>query len=154
MATFNADNFTLSRVDEPSVKINVKDQHGRVRRLSDRITLSSELALNDIIKAGVLPAGAKVIDARFVAPSDGTTGQYDFGWASNGTDAADPDGLFAGATELDTGGGAVDAKMLGTAAGYNKEFVNAETELELLVVEATTASSGDLLEWEVYYIID
>lgn len=154
MATLNADNYQLSRVDEPSSKINVKDQHGRVRRLADRITLSAELALNDIIKAGVLPAGAKIVDARFVAPTDGTSGQYDFGWASNGTDAADQDGLFAGATELDTGAGAVDAKILGTAAGYNKEFANAETELEILVVEATTASSGDLLQWEVYYVVD
>lgn len=153
MATLYGANYQLSRVDEPAKKISVKDQHGRVRRLADSITLSAEAALNDVIKAGVLPKGAKVVDARFVAPSDGTSGQYDFGWASNGSDAADQDGLFAGATELDTGAGAVDAKMLGTAAGYNFEFA-AETELEFTVVEATTASSGDLLQWEVYYLVD
>lgn len=153
MATLYGANYQASRVDEPASKVNVKELHGKVRRLYDSITLAAELALNDIVKAGVLPKGAKVIDARFIAPSDGTTGQYDLGWASNGVDAADQDGLFAGATELDTGGGAVDAKMLGTAAGFNKEF-GAETELEFTMVEATTASTGDLVQWEVFYVVE
>ena len=153
MANLNADNYAASRVTEPASKIDVSLQHGRVRRMYDSITLGAEVALNDTITAGVLPSGARVIDARFIAPSDGTTGQYDFGWLSNGTDAADQDGFFAGASELDTGGGAVDAKMLGTAAGYNKKFA-AETTVQFLAVEATTASSGDLLQWEIEYIVD
>lgn len=153
MATLYGSNYQSARVDVPSTKVDVVDLHGRVRRMYDSITLSAEVALNDVIKAGVLPAGAKVIDARFVAPSDGTSGQYDFGWESNGTDAADQDGFFAG-SELDTGAGAVDAKMLGTAAGWNKEFAQVETTVSFTCVEATTASSGDTLEWEIYYIVD
>lgn len=74
MATLYGSNYQSARVDVPSTKVDVKDLHGRVRRLYDSITLSAEVALNDVIKAGVLPAGAKVIDARFVAPSDGTSG--------------------------------------------------------------------------------
>jgi len=153
MATLNATNYQASRVDEPASKISVKEQHGRLRRMYDSITLSGELALNDVIKAGVLPKGAKVLDARIIFPADGTGGQLDFGWASNGSDAADSDGFFAGASEGDFGAGAVDAKMLGTAAGYNFEFAE-ETELELLCLEASTASTGNLLQWEVIYIVD
>ena len=153
MAELKAVNYTASRSDEPSSKIEVSEQHGRLRRLYDSITLSAELALNDTILAGVLPSGAKIMDARFIAPSDGSTGQYDFGWQSNGTEAADANGLFDGATELDTGAGAVDAKMLGTAAAYNTKF-SAETTLEILVVEATTASNTDKLQWEIIYLVD
>lgn len=154
MATLYGSNFQAARVDEPSSKISVKEQHGRVRRLFDSITLSGELALNDVIKGGVLPAGAKVIDARIIVPQDSAGGQLDMGWASNGTDAADQDGLFAGATEVDFGAGAIDAKMLGTAAGYNKEFAIVETEIELTCIEASTDSSGNEIKWEVYYIVD
>lgn len=154
MATLYGSNYQAARVDEPASKINVKDQHGRVRRMYDSIVLGAELALNDVIKAGVLPANAKIIDARIIAPNDGTSGQLDFGWASNGSDAADQDGIMAGATEVDFGAGAVDAKMLGTAAAYNKEFAAFETELELFCVEASTASSGNTIQWEVYYIVD
>lgn len=153
MAELNADNYQASRVDEPASKVNVKELHGKMRRLYDSITLSAELALNDTIVAGVLPSGAKIVNARVIIPNDGTSGQVDFGWQSNGSDAADADGLFAGATELDFGGGAIDAKMLGVAAGYNKEFA-AETTLEFLVVEASTASSGNQLQWEVIYIVE
>ena len=154
MATVYGQNYQAARVDEPSSKISVKELHGRVRRLYDSITLSAELLLADVIKAGVLPAGAKIIDARVIAPNDGTSGQLDFGWASNGVDAADQDGLMAGATEFDFGGGAIDSKMLGVAAGYNKEFAAVETELELTCIEASTASTGNKIQWEVYYIVD
>lgn len=150
MATFNAVNFQASRVNEPAGKVSVKELHGRVRRLYDSYTLGAELAVNDVIKAGVLPSGAKIVDARIVAPADSAAGIVNMGWASNGKDAADPDGLFVGA---DFGGAALDSKMSAVVAGYNKEL-QAETELELVCTEATTDSTGNVLQWEVYYIVD
>ena len=152
MTVFNSVNYTSSRVDEPASKINVKEQHGKLRRLYDSYLLAAEITTADTIVAGVLPKGAKIVNARFVAPTDGTTGQYELGWQANGVDAADADGLFA-AAEIDTGGGAIDSKMLGTANGWNKEM-GAETTLEISVAENTTASDGDLLEWEVIYVIE
>lgn len=153
MATSYGDNYQSAYVDELKSMVDAKDLTGKLRRIYDSITLSAELSLNDVIYAAKLPPGAKLIDARFVAPSDGTSGQYDMGWLSNGTDAADQDGLFAGAT-LDTGAGAVDAKMAGTAAGWNKEFADVETDIVITVIEATTASSGDTLKWEIEYVIE
>lgn len=153
MATLYGANYEAAYVTLPKSMIDAKEASGKLRILSDSITLSAEVALNDVIVAGKLPPGAKVIDARFVAPSDGTTGQYDFGWASNGTDAADSDGFFAGAT-LDSGAGAVDAKMGGTAAGFLKEFADVETTIQFLCIEATTASSGDTLKWVVVYSVE
>lgn len=154
MATFYGDNHTAARINEPSSKVHVSDQGGRVRRMADSITLASELALSDIIVAGVLPANARVVDARLIFPTaDGVGGQLEFGWASNGTDSADANGLFA-AAEGDFGSAAVDAKMLGSAAGKDKLFAPVETTLQFTCAEATTASTGNLLKWEVFYIVD
>lgn len=152
MAQFYGANYTDAYVDVPSEKVKVNTKHGRIRILTDSIALGAELSISDKIAVGKLPTGARVVYAKFQAPSDGTTGQYDFGWQSNGTDAADADGFFAGAT-LDTGGGAIDATMAGTAPAFLKEFA-AETILELNVVEATTASNGDTLKWVVLYVVD
>ncbi len=153
MATVYAVNHTKAYVDEPASKLDVRENHGRVRRHYDSYTLLGEASIGDFIEFGKLPKDAKVIDARVIGPSDGTTGQLDVGWKSNGTDAADQDGLFAGATEVDTGAGAVDSKMLATAAGYNKAFA-AETTLIGEYVEATTASTGDVIQLEVFYVVD
>ena len=153
MANLYGDNYQAALVDEPSSKVSVKDLHGKKRGAYDSITLGAEVALNDVIYIAQLPKGAKLIDARVVMPSDGTSGQYDIGWLSNGSDAADQDGIFAGATEVDSGAGAVDAKMLGTAAGYHKEFANA-TDIVATCIEATTASSGDKLQFELEYVVE
>lgn len=152
MSEFKAANYTSSRSDVPSSKISAKEYGGVVRRLYDSYTLAAEITTSDTILAGVLPKGAKIVDARFYAPSDGTTGQYQMGWQANGVDAADADGLFDN-TDLDTGAGAVDAKLQADKAGWNKEL-GAETTLEISVSENTTASDTDTLEWEVFYIIE
>ena len=153
MADFNSDEFQAAYVDEPSSKLDVTKQHGRKRTMSAQYTLLAEVALNETFAVGKLPAGAKLLDARFIAPSDGTTGQYDLGWLDNGVEAVDQNGVFAGATEGDTGGGAVDSKLLGTAAGYGQKF-SAETTIQAQAIEATTASIGDTLKWELTYIVD
>ena len=153
MATFYGVNATKRDVNNPSEKIKVNEQHGRVRRAYDSYTLAAEASISDEILMMKLPSGAKLVDARLIAPSDGTTGQWDAGWDAAGSVAADQNGIFEGATEGDTGGGAVDSKLAGDRAGYNQEF-DAETQLKLTCIEATTASSGDVLELEVFYVVD
>ncbi len=154
MADFNGANYQAAFVDEVKSQIDAKNLSGKLRRIYDSFTLSAELLITETISAGKLPPGAKLVDARFVAPSDGTSGQYDMGWLSNGVDAADDDGIFDGATECDTGAGAVDAKMKGVSAGWNFQFADVETEIVITVLEATTASVGDVLEWELIYAVE
>lgn len=153
MAEFKASNYTNAYDSSPVVKIGASELYGKVRRSYDSYTLGAELSINDTIRLFKLPKGARLVDARLVAPSDGTTGQLDVGWEANGVDAADQDGIFAGASEGDTGGGAVDSKLAGTAAGWNKKF-GAETEILITAAEATTASNGDTIEVEVFYIVE
>lgn len=153
MATLYGVNATKRDVTVPSVKIKVNEQHGRVRRAYDSYTLAAEASIADLILMMKLPAGAKIVDARVIAPTDGTSGQWDVGWAAAGTVLADQNGLFAGAAEVDTGAGAIDSKLLGVAPGYNQEF-DAEVQIQLYCLEATTASDTDVIELEVFYVVD
>lgn len=153
MATVYGANATKRDVNVPSEKIKVNEQHGRVRRAYDSYSLLGEASVADLVLMMKLPAGAKIVDARLAAPSDGTTGQWDVGWAASGNVAADQNGLFAGATEGDSGGGIVDSKLAGVSAGYNQEF-DSEVQIQLYCLEATTASTGDALELEVFYVVD
>lgn len=153
MTAFYGDNNTLAYQNSPSSQLDVTMSHGRVRRAYDSYTLAAEATTADTIDMMKLPKGARIVDARFIAPSDGTTGQWNVGWTDNGTDGADADGLFIGSSAGDTGGGAVDSKLLGTRPGYNQKF-SEETLIQLACAENTTASDGDTLELEVFYIVD
>jgi len=140
-------------ISEPSVKNEVGKDHGRVRRMYASITLAAELAVNDVIKMFKLPAHSYIVDARIIAPDDGTSGIVNVGWEANGVDAADEDGIFIGASEVDFGAGAIDNKLLGTAPGYNKKF-GAETLISAKCTEVTVASSGDTIQLELFYVLD
>jgi len=50
MATFNGVNSTKRDVTVPSVKINVNENHGRIRRAYDSYTLLAEASVADIIQ--------------------------------------------------------------------------------------------------------
>jgi hypothetical protein len=155
MANFNAVNYNLAYIAEPVEKIDVVEHKGKVRRMYDSYTVPSadELAENEDIAFFKLPANAKIVDARLIAPATGATGQYDIGWLDNGTDAANLTGIFDGNTQGDVGFGAVDVKLLGTSAGFNKSF-SAETEIVLTCGEVTADAGGDLIQLELYYVIE
>jgi hypothetical protein len=156
MAVLNGDNYTKAFVDSPITRLAASDAHGRVRYWSDQITLAAELGAADTILLMKLPKGAKVVDARMVAPIDGgggPAGQISLGWQSNGTDAADANGFFDGPTEGDFGAAALDAKLSAVSAGYQLKFAE-ETQIEVLVDEASTTSTGNTFKFELFYIVD
>lgn len=153
MAEVLSVNYTKAFSVQPPQKINVDEFVGRVRHYYDEYTLLAEIGLNDRILFNKLPAGARVIEARIVKASDGTTGQLDIGWDANGVDAVDQNGFFDGATEVDYGAGAISARMLTAAPGWNKKF-GALTQVVGTAVEASTASVGDTFRLEMLYVVD
>ena len=153
MAVLNADNYAKAYVNEPLDRVDVSHFQGRVRRFYEEITLAAELTAADTILLLKLPKGARVIEGRIVKASDGTAGQLSWGWQSNGTDAADPNGFFDGPTEVDFGSGAISARMSTASAGWNKKFA-AETQVECLVDETSIASVGDTFQFELLYVVD
>ena len=142
---------------EPSVKLDVSEHRGRVRRLYDEyvVDAADEFGLNSIIRMSTIPANSRLMDARAVIPDAGSTGVVDVGWAASaqGGEAADPNGIFSG---LDPASAAVDAKMAGTIAGYNKKFTE-EVEAQMLWTTASddfAGGSGGTIKLELLVAID
>ncbi len=125
------------------------EYNGHVKTLYDEHTFVADVnAINDIIKIGKLPAGARVLGTVVKAASSGTTGIVEFGYAANGVDSADADGFDAAA---DFGGQAVHS--LGDGVAIGKKF-SVETEVQLNLTEATDSALGDTIKAWVYYIVD
>lgn len=151
-------------IAEPKVMGDVSLNYGKIRYFADSYTIpaADQLGTSAAVNMFKIPKGGRVIEMMITAPSDGTTGQYDIGWlASKELDpvtklplvAADADGFFAGA-DADTGAGALARKaMAATVEGYRKKFA-AEVQVQLDVIEATTASNGDTLLLEAYIVCE
>jgi len=153
MADLYTAEYSNAYVVAPSVLNDVTKLHGRVRLIKADIVFAAELALADVIKIAKLPKGARLIDARVVAPADSASGIYNVGYEANGVDVADADGLFVGASELDFGAAAVDAKLKGTAAAFGKKF-EAETVISATVTEVSTSATGDTHQFLLFYTLD
>jgi len=153
--TFYSTEYTAAHVTVPSEKLDVTLQHGRVRRAYSVYTLPAATefdTIGDTVYFMKLPKGARVVNARFIATDDATSGICKIGWEDNGDDAADDNGLFAVA-ETDFGNADIDAKLLGTATGYNKKFAE-ETTIVMVITEVSNASTGNSFKLEVEYVLD
>jgi len=155
MATLYGVNATLRDVNVPAEKIETKMDFGRLRVSYDEITLAAELTAADVIKCMKLPKGAKMYDAHLQSPqlgSAGGSGELDFGFEANGSDAADPN-AFLSAVEV--GSAAANVRMSDdlTLAGNSFEFAE-ETQLIITANETTDAGIGDKIKVWVYYSLD
>lgn len=143
-------NHQAAYIDVNPGKYGKGEFGGRVRVLYDEKTLTEELEVNDIIKVGRLPKGARVLGATVKSPSLGTTGIVDLGYAASAdaVEAADADGFVL---QADAGGQAVQA--VGAGAAIGKRF-EAEVDVQLVVTEVSTAGSTKTIQSWVYYVID
>lgn len=150
MAALYGKNFTDAHVNEPVKPYEQGELAGRVRMLYDEYELDGAvLALNDTIDIGYLPKGARVVGAWISIPASlGTGGILDLGWASNGTESADADGLVNG---CDAGGQAAFLSMT-VEPGALVKF-SAETLIQLKCDEASSATSGTVKAC-VLYVMD
>ena len=152
----NSASYEAAYVTKPSVKLDVTLEKGRVRRAFAVYTIptADEIGTDSLIKMFKLPIGARVVDARFKATDDLTSGIVVVGWDSgeDGLETADADGFFGG-TELDFGNADIDAKMLATANAWNRKFIDTVTVI-LDGTEASNASGDNTLELEVLYTLD
>lgn len=157
MATFRGDNATL-RNNRPEEKIDVTEQHGRMRILKDSFTLAAELtAADEILMGAPLPEGAMIVEAVLQSPQLGsadTNGELDVGWkaGADGVEAEDVDGLFAA---VEVGSGSANVKLTDSLAfaGYLKKF-SEEVQLFITANETTDAGVGDEITLVVYYVVD
>lgn len=158
MATTNGLNAQLFQ-NVPSDKIDVTEQHGRIRILKDERTLVGELASGDIIRIGaLLPAGAMVISARMQSPqlgSGGGNGELDLGWlaSADGGEVADPNGFL---DQIEVGSAVANQAMEDQAtipAGYLKKFTES-VQVVVTANETTDAGIGDKITVSIMYTVD
>lgn len=135
----------------PAEKVDPGEINGRVKVLQEKFSLSAALTINSTIACPKLPVNAKPLRA-FIRSSDmGGTGQFSLGYLANGVDSADTDAFVAA---CDAGDAAALTHNTGLAAeaGILKRF-SVETQVVITVLEATTATSGDV-EIVIEYVID
>lgn len=163
--TLYATNATAKQA-EPSSKVDVTLDYGKLRYVSDSYTIPTddELGTSALINFFKIPKGARVIEMMVTAPVDGgtpATGQLDIGWLAStevdedGTalEAADPDGFYVKEV-ADFGADALARlAMAATRPGYRKKFA-AEVQVQADCQEATTDSGGATILLEAYLVVE
>lgn len=118
----------------------------------DKYVAAGALSLNDRIKVGKLPKGARIVGYWIKSADLGTTGTLDLGWAASadGVEAASANGMLS-AVDVNTAATTKGHTDQGNMAGLGKLF-GAAVDLEVKVSAATTAAGT--IEVCVYYIVD
>jgi hypothetical protein len=158
LATVSSVNKTLVDAGgQPGVR--VADNRGVLRRLHDSYVVGAadEFGTSGLVRTNIIiPKNAVLVDARFICPDSGATGTFDIGWAASAElDSAGSPVVAASAAGIfsaqDTGTAAVDARMSGTVAGYNKLFA-AAVEVQIDCTAVTTALKGLTMHLECWIV--
>lgn len=155
-----AETLTAARGKASFPKVG-KGEAGNVKFAYGTYEIAANVEDGDIFEMCRLPAGAVVIDG-FVRADDMDTGiealDMDIGWASNGTDAADPDGF--GNLGVWSGDAVTDHKpevcihypFNGVLKDGPKTFA-AETVIQVEANAAAATFAAGTLYVGVYYIM-
>ena len=150
MAIYNADNYTLARVNKPAEKVEMGQIAGKKRLLIDFKTLDAALAVNDEILGMFIPKDSIVTGAKVkISKSLGTTGIFSLGFKANGVDAVDANAFVLAA---DGGGTAALQYAEAGAVGIHKKF-SAETQVFLTCTEVMDGTVLDgVISLEIEYV--
>jgi hypothetical protein len=156
LGTVYTDQYTASYITKPSSQVDVTLEKGRVRRAYAAYTIptADEVAVGTVINMFKLPKGARIVDAKFSAPDDETSGIVVVGWdgGADSLETANDDAIFD-AVELDFGNALINARMLQSNPGYNHKLLDT-VNIQLTGTEASNASGDNVLELEVFYVLD
>jgi len=144
MASFNGDNYG-SYVAVPQEQLPVGEVSGKVRVAIDSYTCTQNVyAIADVILMGApLPKGARIIDAKVISPSLGTTGIVDFGY---------PTDVDYFVTQADAGGQAVKKHMASEAGLLVK--LSAALQPQIRFSEASDAANGLVIQTMIQYVLE
>jgi len=154
MAILKASNAAL-RSTEPSNKIDVSDQHARVRIMRDEITLTAELAAGDEVEFGAkLFKGAKIHEVILDAPIlDTVATDIDVGYKySDSALTSVPDAFLDGEDFVAAG----ISKMSDTQGLAGQDYeVEGDAQIALtLNTNPTDAGIGKKIKLKVLYSVD
>lgn len=170
MTAFNDVNYAQSQDNWPPKKVAPGEKNTRVKCLSLRYNINSNLSINDTIEGEFLPEGAKVVEALMkISGSLGTAGIFTLGLragqvyddASTNEDkletfSADPDALVG---SVDAGGQAALVRSAAGQAflgGFEKKVGKGGLQVYATCTEAPTSadSTPRELEAHVFYTLE
>lgn len=159
-----ATQYKKTYVDKPAVPADSGVLGGAVKCLSfeyNLATLGVVLADDDVIKCGVLPKGARPLEAYVESADLGTTGVANLGWAASAelsagvtVEAAVEAGFISG---IDCKDASADNRKkfmsaAGGAPGMLKKFSGA-VDVQLQMSEATSGTTG-IIKGYVAYVVE
>lgn len=155
MATYYSNQYQDAYVDKPADILTPGDVSGQVKFMFFDFTVPSVAPSNaDIYKLGVIPKGARVLEACLSFPDLGSAGTVELGWAAS-AELDGPNGLSGSAIEAADDNGFLASVDVNSAAdtvlmtaqnnmpGLLKRF-SASVVLQLLLTAAWTATSGSV----------
>ena len=155
MANRYGTNADLLLVDVPAGKAGIGEIGGRVRVNYDEFSYTALLANADVIyMGGLIPKGARVIEAVLMFSDAGATGACNVGWlaSDDGVEIADPDGFMA-SVNMNTAADTIKATdNLANAPGVFKKFT-APVQPVVTMTAAGDAASGSV-KLAITYVID
>lgn len=147
MATYYSDEYSETLVYGP------KAPNGVVHSVCATFEIGAALAADDVIKMLRLPAGCTVIDG-FLRATDIDTGtetlDIDWGWAANGTEAADEDGF--GNLGIWTGDSNNDFAIGNIYWSAGPKFFTNQTDIQLDVNAAAAAGGTGKIWMKLDYV--
>ena len=147
---YNADNYTLARVNKPAEKVEMGQIAGKKRLVIDFHTLAVQGVVGDEILGMFIPANSIVTGAKVkIDKSLGATGIYSLGHKANADDAEDPNAFVLAA---DGGGQAALQYAEAGAVGIHKKFAH-DTQIFLSCTEVTDGTVLDgIISFEIEYV--
>ena len=146
--------LATQRAATPSVKNQVRKNHGRLRVMFDEFDFSGELTSGDTIRTMLLPGSSKIYEAM-LRSSAGLTGgnDWDFGHDANDDLAADPD-AFIDAADLSAAAAIVKMTDQPGNAGHGLELGADELQTRILTNATTTGADTKTIQVWVFYALD
>lgn len=135
MAIYNNSDYVKEAAGRKQV--TTPDHAGEVYCLSRTIAVDTALALADVLNFGVLPKGAKIVDAKLVSDDLDSAGPT---ITINVGDAASAARIFAASTIAGTGG--VDNRPV--AAAYGFQYTAKTAIFGTIAAAATTKVAGNV----------
>ena len=158
MATFYTDNFQAARVDRPNDKFKKGELGGKLRCLIGTIVVPEDLALNDVIEIGDVPANSRIIGGQIlINKSLGATGILAIGHGSSveedSGDAIALDNL--GVTAVADAGGQAAYASNGAGQDIITKRLGEKTRVFAHCSEAVDGEVDDAIAtFMVYYVND
>jgi hypothetical protein len=144
MATFMGDNYAAI---QNGGKISADDAMGTVKVLRDVLTLTGDLAINDVVQMGsTLPPGARVLMVQINTTNIGGTPYFLLGYDWSPGNLADTDYYYTDLVAMGIG------SVCTTLASINASPISRELQPILTVTNGTTANVSGTIELILYYV--